>query len=374
MKLIIEEVLNKKSLKKFIQFQFDLYKSNEFWVPPLISDEIKTLSKDKNPAFEFCELKLWMVLKDDKVVGRVAGIINHKYNEKVNKKYARFGYIDFIDDYAVSELLLSTVENWAKEKGMEYINGPLGFTDMDGEGLLVEGFDQLSTFGSIYNFPYYSQHLEKFNYKKDSDWIEFRIELEQTIPDKVFRIAEIVKQKEKLKVVDVKKSKDLLPYARQIFYLINEAYRDLYGFVELNDKQIDMYVKSYFGFIKPGFVPLVVNDKNELVAFGISMPSLSKAMKNAKGRYLPFGIIHLLKALRSNDTADLYLTAVKPELQNKGVNAIIMCEINKAFLKNNIRFVETNRELEDNSKIQAQWRYYKSKQHKRRRCYFKVLD
>lgn len=373
MKLIIEEVLNKKSLKKFIQFQLNLYKSNEFWVPPLISDEIKTLSKDKNPAFEFCESKLWMVLKDDKVVGRVAGIINHKFNEKVNKKYARFGWIDFIDDYTVSELLLSTVENWAKEKGMEYINGPLGFTDMDGEGLLVEGFDQLSTFGSIYNFPYYPQHLERFNYKKDSDWIEFRIELEQTIPDKVFRIAEIVKQKEKLKVVDVKKSKDLLPYARQIFYLINEAYRDLYGFVELNDKQIDMYVKSYFGFIKPGFVPLVVNEKNELVAFGISMPSLSKAMKNAKGKYLPFGIIHLLKALRSNDTADLYLTAVKPELQNKGVNAIIMCEINKAFLKNNIRFVETNRELEDNTKIQSQWRYYNAVQHKRRRCYIKNI-
>jgi len=373
MHLKIEEVTDKRGLKNFIKFPFELYKSNSFWIPPLISDELKTLSKGKNPAFEFCEMKLWIAADEEKIVGRIAGIINHKYNQKTKKKFARFGWIDFIDDYRVSELLIKTFERWAIEKGMDYIHGPLGFTDMDGEGMLVEGFDKLSTFGSIYNFQYYQNHIERLNYKKDSDWLEYRITLAPTIPDKVYRIAEIVKQKEKLKVVDIKKSKDLLPYAKNIFYLINDTYRELYGFVELNDKQIDMYVKSYFGFIKPGFVPLVVNQANELIAFGISMPSISKAMIKAKGKYLPFGFIYLLKSMIKNDTADLYLTAVKPEYQNKGVNAIIMCEINKALLANNIKYVETNRELEYNSKIQSQWRYYESIQHKRRRSYVKNL-
>lgn len=373
MQLTLEEVKSKSKLKDFIKFPFELYKSNPFWVPPLFSDEIKTLS-EKNPAFEFCELKLWLVYDRQKIVGRIAGIINHKYNEKVNKKYARFGWLDFIDDFKVSELLINTVESWAQEKGMKFLHGPLGFTDMDGEGLLIEGFDKLSTFGSIYNFPYYQNHLERLNYKKDSDWLEFRVTLDSNIPDKVYRIAELVKQKENLKVVDIRKAKDLLPYARKIFYLINEAYKDLYGFVELTDKQIDMYVKSYFGFIRPGFVPLVVNEKNELVAFGVSMPSLSLAMRKANGKYFPFGFIHLFKSLFVNDTADLYLTAVKPELQNKGVNAIIMCEINKALLKNKITYVETNRELEENLKIQSQWKYYNAVQHKRRRCFIKNLN
>ncbi|GAB4128773.1 MAG: hypothetical protein Fur0015_02550 [Ignavibacteriales bacterium] len=373
MGLILKEVLTKRDLIRFIKFPFELYKNNKCWIPPLISDEIKTLDKTKNPAFGHCDARYWIVENENKIVGRIAGIINHKYNEKFNARHLRFGWLDFIDDEQVVDMLFNAVESWAKEKGLDTIHGPLGFTDMDGEGLLIEGFDEVSTFGSIYNYDYYPKHLSRLNFEKDADWVEYLITLDKEIPEKISRISDIVMRREKLSLLEVRKSKDLLPYAYKIFYLINETYKNLYGFVELTDKQIDMYVKSYFSFIKPGFVPIVIDQNKELVAFGISMPSLSNAMKKAKGKLFPFGFLHLLKAMRENDTVDLYLTAVKSEYQNKGVNSIIIHEINKTLLKNKIYKVETNRELELNEKIQNQWRYYQNRQHKRRRCYIKKL-
>lgn len=374
MGIIVKKVSGRSDLKKFIVFPFSLYQSNPCWIPPLLMDEFKTLGKDKNPAFDFCEAEYWLAYKDNKPVGRIAGIIHHKYNEKFNVKYARLGWFDFIDDIEVSTALINTFEAWAKEKGMNHIHGPLGFTDMDGEGMLIEGFNEVSTFGSIYNHDYYPKHIEKFGYEKDVDWIEFRVNLNKAIPEKVSRIADAVAAREKLHVLEVKKAKEMLPYAREIFYLINDAYKDLYGFVELTDKQIDMYVKAYFGFIKPGFVPVVLDENNKVAGFGITMPSLSKAMKKANGRLFPFGFIHVLNAMKNNPEVDLYLTAVKPELQNKGVNAVIINEINKVFIRNNIKYVETNRELEANTKVQAQWRHYEARQHKRRRCYKKDLS
>jgi hypothetical protein len=368
------EVVGRKELKDFVIFPFELYKENKFWVPPLISDDMKTLDRKKNPAFEFCDAKYWFVKDGEKIVGRIAGIIHKKYNEKFNVKYIRFGWFDLIDNNEVADLLIGAVENWAKENKLDTIQGPLGFTDMDGEGLLIEGFDELSTFGSIYNYSYYEKHLQRLNFEKDADWIEYHITLDEQIPEKILRLSDIVLRRETLKVLEVKKAKDLLPYARAIFYLINETYKDLYGFVELTDKQIDLYVKSYFSFIKPGFVPIVLDQNNNLVAFGISMPSLSVAVQKAKGRLFPFGFLYLIKAMKKNNTVDLYLTAVKSEYQNKGVNAIVICEINKTLLKNNIYHVETNRELEINSKIQSQWKYYNSRQHKRRRCYIKKIS
>lgn len=373
MGVLIREVTSKDDLKKFIRFPFQLYQDNPYWVPPLISDEVKTLSKEKNPAFEFCDAKYWLAYKDSKIVGRIAGIIHHKYNDKFNQKHARFGWFDFIDDTEVSRSLMNTVEIWAKEKGMKDVHGPLGFTDMDGEGLLIEGFDELSTLGAIYNHPYYQRHIENCNYEKDVDWVEFSVSLNQSIPEKVTRIAEAVAKREKLKFLRVKKAKEMLPYARDIFYLINETYKDLYGFVELTDKQIDMYVKAYFGFIKPDYVPVILDEKNKVAAFGITMPSLSLAMQKNKGKLFPFGFIHLLKAMRNNPNVDLYLTAVRPDLQNKGVNAMLINEMNNVFIRNKIKMVETNRELEENSKIQAQWKFYDARQHKRRRCYKKNL-
>ncbi len=375
MNIILKEVSSRSGLKEFINFPFTLYKDNKFWVPPLIFDELKTLSKEKNPAFDFCEAKYWLAYKNDEIVGRIAGIINHKYNEKWNQKSARFGWIDFIDDEEVSKSLIDQVITWAKEKGMNKIHGPLGFTDFDGEGMLTEGFNELSTFGSIYNHSYYPNHIEKLGFEKDADWIEFTVKFDPNVPgpEKVSRIAEAVAERNKLHLLRVKKAKEMLPYAREVFYLINEAYKDLFGFVELTDRQIDMYVKAYFGFIKPDYVPIILDINNKVVAFGITMPSLSLAVQKSKGRLFPFGFIHILRAMKNNPDVDLYLTAVHPGMQNKGVNAMLMNEMHHVYVRNKIQRVETNRELEENAKIQAQWRFFENRLHKRRRCYKKSI-
>lgn len=374
MSIKLKEITSKRDLKKFVNFQFQLYENNKYWVPPLKKEELFLLNRDKNPAFDFCETKYWLAYKDEKIVGRIAGIINYKFNEKFNKKIMRFGWIDFIDDAEVCSSLLSAVENWAKEKGMSEVHGPLGFTDMDGEGTLIEGFEEMSLLGAIYNYPYYPKLIEQNGYIKDIDWVEFQVTMtSDPVPEKISRISEIALKRNNLHLLRVKKSKELLPYAREMFYLINNAYKDLYGFVELSDKQIDMYVKQYFGFVKPEYLPIVLNDKNEMVAFGITMPSLSKAFRKANGSLFPFGFIHILKAMKNNPGLDLYLTAVRPDMQDKGVNAVLMNEINKLIIDKKITTVETNRELEDNTKVQAQWRFFEHRQHKRRRCYKKEI-
>ena len=373
MPIKIKEVTTPKELKNFIKFPYSLYKGNPYWVPPMLLDEKKVLNKEKNPAYEFCDVKLWLAYKDGEIAGRIGGIINRRYIEAWKNNYARFSFIDFIDDTNVSEALFGAAEKWAKENKMEKIHGPLGFTDFDPEGMLVEGFDELGTFGAIYNYPYYVTHIEKYGYKKDVDWVEFQVKPPEQILEKVERIATIVSQKYGLKILRVKKAKELLPYGREIFHLINRAYKDLFGFVQLTDKQIEIYIKEYFGFIKPDFVPVVLDSQNKIVAFGITMPSLSKALQQNRGRLFPFGFISVLKALKKNNMADLYLVAVDPEMQDKGVNALLINETNKIFIKNKITLVETNRELETNLKVQAQWKGMEARQHKRRRCYIKTI-
>jgi hypothetical protein len=374
MDLVLKEVTSKQDLKKFVAFPYSLFAGNKFWIPPLRFDEMKTLNQKVNPAFEFCESKYWMVYKQNNLVGRVAGIINKKYNDKFNKKEARFGWIDYKDDQSISSLLLDTVEQWAIQKGMTSIHGPLGFTDFDGEGMLIEGFDEVSTLGSIYNYPYYPKHIENLGYEKNVDWIEFNVKLPPTTPEKISRIAEIALQRNRLHIPVFKKSKDMLPYAKDIFILINETYKDLFGFVELTDKQIDFYVKQYFSFIRPEYVPIVLDENNKLAAFGITMPSLNNALKKINGKLFPFGFIHILREMKKSRALDLYLTAVRTDLQNKGVNALLINETNKICIKNGIKSVETNRELETNEKIQSQWKLYDARQHKRRRCYKKKLN
>lgn len=374
MSIQIKEVVTKQDLKLFIKFPFNLYSKNKYWIPPLIGEEQKNFSKEKNPAFEFCESCLWIAQSDHKVVGRIAGIINKRYNEKIWKNVARFGYVDFIDDEEVSSKLFSTAESWARAKGCSSIHGPLGFTDMDPEGMLVEGFEEYGTIATIYNFPYYSMHAEKHGYQKDIDWIEYELLTPKSIPDKVEKLAQAVAERYNLKVLEVKNQKQLLPYAHEIFHVLNSAYENIYGFVQLTEKQIDLYVKQYFGFIKPGFVPVILNNKNEVVGFGITMPSLSLAFQKAKGRLFPFGFIHLLRAVKKNDRADLYLTGVRPDYQDKGVNAMLMYEVTKVFINQKIIWVESNPELETNMKVRAQWRFYEGRQHKRRRCYIKNLS
>jgi ribosomal protein S18 acetylase RimI-like enzyme len=371
--VFIKEVENKKELKKFILFPFSLYGKNKYWVPPLIYDEMNTLNKSKNPAFEFCDAKYWLAYKDGNIVGRIAGIINNRYIENWHKKYVRFGWVDFINDEEVSVALISVLEQWARENKMEAIHGPLGFTDFDPEGLLVEGFEELGTLGAIYNYPYYIEHIEKRGYKKDIDWIEFKIKPPEQVPVKVNRIAEIVLNKYKLKILKVKKAKELLPYGREIFEVINCTFKDLYGFVQLSEKQIDLYIKQYFGFIRPDYVPVVLDDKGRVAAFGITMPSLSIALQKARGKLFPIGFIRLIKAVKKNDFVDLYLVGVRPDFQDKGVNAILINEMAKVFINNKVKFVETNRELETNYKVQGQWKGLNGTQHKRRRCYIKTL-
>jgi len=373
MGLTISEVNTKRDLARFIHFPYKLFKGNAYWVPPLRMDEFHALQAEKNPAFEFCDVKLWLAYRDGEIVGRIAGIINHRYIETWNHNAARFGWIDFIDDPEVASLLLNTVEAWARDHGIQDMIGPMGFTDFDANGLLIEGYEELSTFGAGYNFPYYATYIEKNGYGKEIDYVEFQVTTANIIPEKVKRIAQIVAQRNHLRMLRVKKSKELLPYAYDVFDIINEAYSHLYGFVPLTQKQIDLYVKQYFGFIKPEYVPVVLDENDKVVGFGITMPSLSRAMQKNNGRLWPFGFISLLRAMRKNEYADLYLTAVRPEMQNKGVNAMLIYEINKVYLKRGIKYVETNRELESNAKVQAQWRFYDARQHKRRRIYKKAL-
>jgi len=368
MDVIIKEVTGRRDLKKFVSFPYKLYAGSKYWVPPLRFDEMNNLRKDKNPAFDFCEAKYWLAYKDGKIVGRIAGIINRRYIERWKNKYARFGWIDFIDDESVSKSLLDKVENWAKEKGMEAIQGPLGFTDLDYEGMLIEGFEELGTMATIYNYPYYHVHLEKFGYEKDVDWVEFEV------PEKIDRVANIALKRNNLRVLKVKKSKELLPYAKDMFNVLDIAYRDIFGFVPLTDKQVDLYIKQYFGFIRPDYICMVLDRNDRVVAFGITMPSLSKALQKSNGRLFPFGFIHLLKAMKKNDLIDLYLIGVLPEFQGKGVNAILFSELIKIFAHKNIAKAETNVELENNYKVQAQWKFFEKRQHKRRRCYIKYFN
>jgi GNAT superfamily N-acetyltransferase len=369
----IRPVTGIRGLKQFVSFPYSLYAGNPFWVPPLRFEELQTLRWDKNPAFEFCEAKYWLALKDGKVAGRIAGILNKTYNETWEKKTLRFGYLEFIDDHRVSEALLRTVESWAKEKGVESVHGPLGFTDLDPEGMLVEGFEELGNMTTIYNFSYYPLHLEKHGYRKDVDWVEFEVKVPRGIHDKLKRLADVVARKNNLKVLQVRRRKELLPYAKEIFHVLNESYRGLYGVVPLTEKQIDMFINRYLKLIRHDYISVILDREDRVAAFGITLPSLAKALQKAWGRLFPFGLIHLLRALRKNDTVEMLLIAVRPDLQGKGVNALLMHEFNKIYVRHNILKAETNPELETNSKVQAQWKFFDTRQHKRRRCYVKHI-
>lgn len=367
----IEEVQTGKQLRDFIKFPFRIYQDNPYWIPPLFHDEITTLKK--NPAFLHCDKKYWLVKKEGEVVGRIAGIINRKENTNTGGKYARFGWLDFIDDPAVSKALLQQIENWAKEHSLSHVHGPLGFTDLDKQGLLIEGFEELGTFATLYNHPYYLAHLEANGYEKSADWFEFEITVPEKMPDRVSEFAAKVAERFGLKHVEAKNAKAIKPYAGQVFQLLNEAYSHLYGFVQLTEAQVKFYTDQYFTFINPDFVSLIVNQENEVIAFGLTMPSLSEALQKAKGRLLPFGFIHIIKALKKNDRADFYLIAIRKDFQRKGVHVMIFEKIMHSFLKFGIKKVETNPELETNIQIQAIWKDYQPRNHKKRRCFIKAL-
>ena len=375
MAIEIRKIDTKGGLKKFVKWGIDLYKGNECFVPPLVMDDVNTLDPHNNPAFDFCESIYFMAYDDGKPVGRIAGIINNVVNEKTGKKTLRFGWVDFIDDTRVSEALFRAVEVWGRSKGMEEIVGPLGFSDMDPEGMLVEGFDQEGTMATIYNYPYYPKHLEAMGFEKEADWIEFRMTVPDGIPERYQRISDIIKRKYELSTPKYTSAKKLVKdYGQEIFQLINEAYSELYGYSPLTPRQINRYISMYIPVLRLDNISLIVDKDKKLIGVGIAMPSLSKALIKSRGRLFPFGWIHLLKALRGqNDVVDLLLVAVKPEYQSKGVNSLLFTDLIPCFINNGYKYAESNPELELNQKVQSQWGYFETRQHKRRRAYRKPL-
>ena len=376
----IKRVETKKDLKRFIEFHYDLYKGNPYDVPNLYSDEVNTLSKNKNAAFDFCEAEYYLALKEGKIVGRVAAIINHKANEKWKKKDVRFGWIDFIDDIEVSHALFEAVEEYGRKKGMDDIVGPLGFTDMDPEGMLTWGFDKLGTMATIYNYEYYPQHMEKLGgWEKDNDYVEYYLVVPEKSPEKYTKIAEMVEKRYNLHVRKLTK-KDIFQggYGKKLFDLINLTYSDLYGFSELTDRQIDQYVKMYFPLADLDLVTVIEdgNKDNQLAGLGITIPSLSHALQKCRhGRLFPFGWWHLLRAIKfhKTDGVDLLLMGFLPEYRSKGANALLFADLIPRYVNYGFKWGETQVEMESNEGVQSQWGPLDPINHKKRRCYRRSL-
>ena len=377
----IKKVESKKDLKTFIDFHYDLYEGNEYDVPNLFSDEMNTLSKDKNAAFEFCEAEYYLAYKDGKLAGRVAAIINHKANNKWGKKSVRFGWIDFIDDREVSKALLDAVEKYGKEKGMEDMVGPLGFTDMDPEGMLTWGFDQLGTMPTIYNYPYYPEHIEALEgFVVDNKYVEFKIMVPDTIPEKYAKIAMMIEKRYNLHVRKLTKKEVFQGgMGQKIFDLINDTYKDLYGYSELSQKQIDQLIKSYLGFLDFNLITCIedwTDGEHKLIGVGITMPSLAHALRKChRGRLLPFGWFHVLRAIKQHKTniVDLLLIGILPEYRAKGANALLFADLIPWYQKYGIEWGETQVELETNAGVQGQWGALTPVMHKRRKCYKKII-
>lgn len=376
MSVEIVKVETMGQLKKFVRYNYELYKDNPYAVPELYEDAMNTLRRDRNAAFEFCEADYFLALRDGKVVGRVAAIINHRANERWGIKAARFGWVDFIDDAGVVDALFATVEQWARERGMTELQGPLGFTDLDREGMLVEGFDRLGTMATIYNFPYYPQHMERMGFEKDADWVEFLIKVPEKNWEKAERLSAIITRKYNLRVVQCKSRSELAKrYGKALFSLVNECYAPLYGFSPLSDRQVEQLIKQYIPAIDLRLVSLIVDENDNLVGLGVTLASLSIALQKAKGRLFPFGWFHLAKALFFSrpKRLDFLLVAIKPKYQSKGVMALLFNDLMPRYIAMGFEDVETNPELETNNKVQAQWESFEKEQHKRRRAYKKAL-
>lgn len=385
-KVEIKPVETRRERIQFFRFNYELYKDNQYAVPDLLEDGLDTFNPKKNAAFEFCEAQQFLARRDGKIVGRVAAIINHRANETWNNQHVRFGWLDFVDDEEVSSALFDAVAQWGRERGMKQMVGPLGFTDMDPEGMLVEGFDQLSTMSTIYNYPYYPEHMDRLGFEKETGWVERKVQVPEHNPEadhsgeKYFRIAKIVEQRMNLKVRKFKTLKEVKEagYVEKFFDVINRSYAPLYGYTQLSPRQIEMYGDNYLRFIDMRLVTFVENQEGEVVAIGVGMGSLSKALQKAKGKLLPFGWFHLLRALKSpnyrSDVLDLLLVGVVPEYQGKGVNALLFADLIPIAMELGFKTGETHLQLEDNDKSQNQWAYLDCEIHKRRKCYIKEIE
>lgn len=376
MSVTIKVVSSKSEMKTFVRFANRLYKGNRFYVPSMPFDDLNTLDKKKNGAFEFSEAEYYLAYKDGNVAGRVAAIINHKANDSWKVKQVRFGWFDFIDDLEVSEALLNAVIAFGRSHGMTQIAGPLGFTDFDPEGMLVEGFDRLSTMALIYNHPYYPEHMKKLGYYKETGWVEYRITIPEQMPEKHVKFAEIIKKRYNLKIRKLTRSQIRKErYGHKLFQLINDTYCVLYGYSLLSEKQIDQYVDMYLSIVDTKMLTFVENEQGELVAAGISIPSLSEALQKCNGEIVPFGWWHLLKAMywKKPDTLDLLLIGIRPDYQNKGLNSLVFMDLFENYKKLGFKYAETNANLETNVKVQAMWAPFEKELHKRRWVFAKDI-
>ena len=376
MALEIREINSRRELKQFIEFANELYSDCPYYCPPLFFDEMNCFDPKHNPALEVCEYQLWMAYRDGKAVGRIAGLINRRANEKWNYKHVRFGWFDFIDDQEVSKALLDVVVAWGKARGMDALNGPVGFTDFDHEGLLLEGYEYLAPMASLYNYPYYVKHMEAYGLVKEADWIELQVYPPQGCPERLDRIAEIVKQRSHVRVDKVKNSRELVrKYGIQYMDVIDEAYQKLYNFQPMTDKQKNYYKNMYFPILNFDFVTLVVNEKDEIVGVGLGMPDISNALRKCRGHLFPFGWYHILKALKAKhmEVFNLLLIAVRPDYQNTGVNALFFQDQIPRMNRYGIKILETTSILETNTKNISNFTQFDHKQHKRRRAYIKSI-
>ncbi len=376
--IIIKEVLTKADRRTFVDYPNRLYRDVKNFVPAFYGDDMADWDRKKNPAFEYCEARAFLAYRDDEVVGRIGAILSRKANQTWGTRRMRFSQVDFVDDREVSKALFDTVENWAREKGCDEVHGPLGFCDLDREGMLIEGFDKRSMFITYYNHPYYIEHLTELGYVKDTDWIEHMIPIgDGSESDEIYkrlkRISDTMLRRTGYHKVDVRKRSDAKPYVRKAFELINVAYAPLYGVVELTERQIDKYTNKFLPLIDPDFCCLIVDDNDELMGFGVGAPSMAEAMKKSRGRLFPIGWAGVLKAQKFNDTLDLFLIAVRPELQKKGVNGIIMEHLYSGCVKHGIHQAETGPQLETNTKVHSQWKMFNIEPHKRRRCFIKKI-
>lgn len=377
----IKKVESRRDLGKFIDFHNELYKGNPYHVPNLYFDEMNTFRKDKNAAFDFCEAEYFMAYRDGKAVGRVAAIINHSANKKWERESVRFGWIDFVDDIEVSKALLKAVEDYGKSKGMKEIVGPLGFTDMDPEGMLLYGYDQLGTQATAYNYPYYPEHMDRMGgWEKDNDYVEYKLYVPEEMPEKYATIAKMIQKRYNLQVKKLKRNEIYGEngYGKKIFDVVNETFKDLYGYSKLTDRQIEQYVKMYLPMADLDLITIIEDwntPDHKVVGVGISIPSLARALQKCGGKLFPFGWWHILRALKFHKTevVDLLLIGVLPEYRQKGANALLFYDLIPHYQRLGFKWGETHVEMETNMKVQGQWQYLNREIHKRRRCYKKDI-
>lgn len=365
----IIEVKTDKDLMNFIKFPMELYKNNPNFVPSLINDEKQIWNPKENPALQYSEAKQFLAYKNDKIVGRIAVIINHKEEKELGISKVRFGWLDFIDDEEVSKALIGEAIDFAKEKGIKKIEGPMGFTNLDKAGMLTFGFDKLATMIGLYNFDYYPKHLENLELTKEKEWVEYEIIFPDTLPEKIIKFNDLIKEKYQLKVLKFNNKKEILPLVEPMFKLLDETYKNLSSYTPITDEQIKTYKEKYFGFIDKDYIICIADKEGNLISFAITMPSYSKALQKAKGKIFPFGWWHFLQAGKKNDRANFYLIGIHPDYQRRGVTSIIFKEIYDTFRKKGVKYLETNPELEENKNIQLLWQDYNPINHKRRRTY-----